>query len=413
MRPHILVIHRSRGPIAPYLERIDHTANVVTYVCAAQVRHRIPQHAAAEVVVFDGTEPVDDAVRALASRHGVPERIVAISETDLLTAAQLRSEFGIAGDPPAQALPFRDKLVMYERAAAAGVAVPAFADAPDSAAIVEFAQRYGFPVLVKPRLGAASRDILTLSSAADLADLPDLHAEPFLVQRFCPEETGTVDGVWTGTELGPWRCARYLHSCLDFATGENSLATIEIDDPALNEQLASFARAVLIALSAGVPTVFHCEFFLAPIDAPRLQLLEIAGRIPGGETTHLWREVHGYDLVGAALDIQMGRNPAARPLREGQVAGELLVRPALPPPCVVTATRLEVAPSHAPYHCAIPAVGQAITEATGYVDIGASFRFRADTSQAVAEAIRHTLSGFRMDCATDESAAAVAQPQRS
>ncbi|WP_067666285.1 ATP-grasp domain-containing protein [Nocardia miyunensis] len=413
MRPHILVIHRSRGPIAPYLERIDHTAHVVTYVCAAQVLHRVPRHAAAEVVVFDGAEPVDDAVRGLADRHGVPERIVAISETDLLTAAQLRSEFGIAGDLPAHALPFRDKLVMYQRAAAAGVAVPAFADATDTVAVSAFARRYGFPVLVKPRLGAASRDIVTLSSAADLVGMPDLHAEPFLAQRFCPDETGSIDGVWTGAELGSWRGSRYFHNCLDFATGENSWGTVEIDDPALAEQLESFASAVLTALSPGAPTVFHLELFLGPVSAPRLQLLEIAGRIPGAEATHLWREVHGYDLVGAALDIQMGRTPAARPLRAGQVAGQLLVRPPVPPPCVVTATRFEVAPAYAPYHHAIPAVGQVITETAGYVDIGASFRFRADTSQAVTEAILHTLSGFRMDCATDEFVTVAAQPQQS
>ncbi|WP_067694134.1 ATP-grasp domain-containing protein [Nocardia jejuensis] len=411
MRPHILVIHRSRGPIVAYLDHIDHTTNTVTYVCATQVLDRIPQHAATETVIFDDTEPVHDIVRTLITRHGIPERIVAISETDLLTAAQLRSEFGIAGDTPAHALPFRDKLVMYERATAAGIAVPAFADAPNATAISTFARRFGWPVLVKPRLGAASRDIVTLRHAAELANLPDLQDEPFLVQRLCPDETGSVDGVWTGTELGPWRGSRYLHSCLDFATGQNSWGTIDIDDQALNVKMADFACSVLTALSAGTPTVFHLELFLGPVNAPRLQLLEIAGRIPGAEATHLWREVHHYDLVGAALDIQMGRSPTAPPRGPGQLAGQLLVRPPLPPPCVVTATRLDVSPEYAPYHYAIPAVGQAITETSGYVGIGASFRFRADTSRAVADAIAHTASGFRIDCATTEFEKKAKYPQ--
>jgi hypothetical protein len=410
-RPHILVIHRSRGPIAPYRERIDHTVHTVTYVCAAQVLHRIPRHAAAEVVVFDGHEPVDDAVRGLIGRHGVPERLVAISETDLLTAARLRAEFGIAGDLPAHALPFRDKLVMYDTVAASGVPVPAFGDVHSVEDVAEFARRQGFPVLLKPRLGAASLGIVRLSAPADLAGLPDLHGEPFLVQRFCPDETGSIDGVWTGSELGPWRGSRYIHSCLDFANGEHSWGTVDIDDHSLNEQLATFASAVLTALSDGMPTVFHLELFLGPVDAPRLQLLEVAGRIPGAEATHLWREVHGYDLVGAALDIQMGRRPAARPLPDGPVAGQLLIRPRVRPPCVVTTARLDVAPDHAPYHTAIPAVGHAITETEGYVGIGASFRFRGDSSHIVATAIRSTLSGFRMDCATTEFTAELPEPQ--
>ncbi|MEV5652084.1 hypothetical protein AB0L57_27885 [Nocardia sp. NPDC052254] len=413
MRPHILVIHRSRGPMAPYLERIDHTANIVTYVCAAQVLHRIPHDAAVEVAVFDGTDPVDDAVRRLVDRHGVPERIVAISEADLLVAACLRSEFGIEGDLPAHTLPFRDKLVMYQRAVAAGVATPAFADAPAAAAISAFAREYGFPVVVKPRLGAGSRDIVALSTAGDLDDLPDLSSEPFLVQSFCPDDTGTVDGVWTGTELGPWRGTRYLHSSLDFADGANSWGSVDIDDPALNERLAAFASTVLTALSAGVPTVFHLELFLGQPGSPQLQLVEIGGRIPGAAFTHLWREVHGYDLVGAALDIQMGRAPDTRPLLPEQAAGQLLIRPPVSPPCVVTATRFEVARDHQPYHYAIPAVGQTITETVGYVDIGASFRFRGDTSASVIDAIRHTLSGFRMDCTTAEFTGSATRVQPS
>ena len=180
----------------------------------------------------------------------------------------------------------------------------------------------------------------------------------------------------------------------------------------MNGQLASFATEVLTALSAGVPTVFHLELFLGPADAPRLRLLEVAGRIPGAEATHLWHEVHGYDLVGAALDIQMGRRPVAGPPPGGPVAGQLLVRPRMAPPCVVTAARLDVMPQYAPYHSAIPAVGHVITESDGYVDIGASFRFRGDSSQIVTAALMCTLFGFRMDCATTEFTAELPEVQR-
>ena len=230
MRPHIIVIHRSRGPIAPYLDRIDHVANIVTYVCAAQVLHRIPAHEAAEVVVFDGAEPVDDAVRGLIDRHGVPKRLVAISETDLLTAAQLRAEFGIAGDLPAHALPFRDKLVMYATAAAAAVPVPAFAAATSVSDVSEFVQQQGYPALLKPRMGSASIGIVRLSAAADLAELPDLDSEPFLVQRFCPTrpdpsmESGRVPNLGPGGAPGT-STASWTSPAANIAGGQ-SISTI-------------------------------------------------------------------------------------------------------------------------------------------------------------------------------------------
>lgn len=398
MRQHIVVIHRSRGPLVPYFDCIDHSANVVTYVCAEQVLDRIPAYAAAEVLTSSSADDVASSVRDLASRHGVPHRIVAISEFDLLVAAQLREEFDIAGDRLDHVRAFRDKLLMCAKVAAAGVSLPAFADAPDRNAVLEFAAQHGVPLVVKPRYGATSRDVVVLTSVEELSLLPDLDAEPFLVQRFCPGETGSIDGVWTGTDLGPWRGTRYFHNCLDFENGENSWGTVDIDDVVLNESLADFARSVLSALSEGVPTVFHLELFHGPSGVPQLQFLEVAGRIPGAEFTHLWREVYHYDLVAAAVDIQMGRKPLPGPLPSGQRAGQLLVRPPVAPPCVVTAVFFAVAPAYSPYYSLVPQAGEVIREASGYVGVGASFRFRASSSAQVAAALLHTLAGFHMEC---------------
>ncbi|MEC3920359.1 ATP-grasp domain-containing protein [Nocardia sp. CDC160] len=398
MRPHILVIHRTRGPAVPYLDHIDHDMKAVTYICAENARDRVPVRAAAEVVTFQTEEGVPIAARELTNRHGLPERIVALDELDLLTAAALREIYDIDGDRLDHVLPFRDKLLMYTSVAGTGIAVPAFSAAPDPAAVLEFGARHSFPLIVKPRLGATSRDIRTLWSPEDVAELPDLDAEPFLVQQFCPGEIASINGVWTGSDLGPWRAARSFHTLLGFADSERSWGTVDIDDTELNVRLADFAHSVLATLSRSVPTVFHLELFLDPAGAPDLQLLEIACRIPEAETTHLWSEVYRYDLVGAALDIQLGYSPDASPLPVAHVAGQLLVRPAARPPCAVTAVHFEVAPEHEPYHSMIPRVGELITEQTGYAGVGASFRFCGRSSAQVFAALRATLAGFDLEC---------------
>ncbi|MGO4618216.1 acetyl-CoA carboxylase biotin carboxylase subunit family protein [Nocardia sp. 2YAB30] len=409
MQQHVTVIHRVRGVDVPYTERIDHGANLVTYVCARSVLDGIPTQAAAAVTVLDDMSLVPAAVRDLAARFGTPERIVAMHEYDLMTAAELRVEFDIPGDRPEYVMRFRDKLSMADTIAAQNVVIPAYSDAPDVRAVMEFAADQGFPLIVKPRLGGGSRDIIKLDSEADISELLDLSSEPFLVQRFCPDEVGAIDGVWTGTELGPWRGSQYLGTCLEFANNGTSLGYIEIDDPELIGPLATFAESVLSALSKGVPTVFHLEFFIGRDgDSPRIQFLEVAARACGGETTHMWREVHKYDLLGAAVDIQLGRTPATASLADGAVVAELLIHPPVTPPCTVVDVQWDVPHTHAPYHYSIPQVGSVITETFGYADIGAAFRFRGSSNAQVLESVRRTVKGFRMVCAPLDSPAGVA-----
>ncbi|MFC9897629.1 acetyl-CoA carboxylase biotin carboxylase subunit family protein [Nocardia sp. NPDC127579] len=400
------MIHRVRGVDVSYLERLDHESTAVTYVCAENAVAGIPGVSAAEVVPLQDMSEVGPVVLDLARRWGRPERIVALSEFDLLAAAELRAHFAIPGDRPDYVAPFRDKLVMGRQVVAAGVRAPEFAPAPNLAAVEEFAAVHGFPLIVKPRLGAGSRDVVKLDSIDDLAALPDLAAEPFLVQRFCPDEVGAVDGVWTGARLGPWRASRYVGTCLEFAASAPSLGYVEIDHPVLNSALAEFATTVLTALSPNTPSVFHLELFLGGSDtAPEPRFLEVAARVAGGETSHLWRELHGHDLFGTALDLQLGREPVIAPLLEGVVAGELLVHPPVSPPCTVLAARLDVPDANAPYYQSIPRPGSVISESFGYTGVGAAFRFHGASTAQVVASMRRTAERFVFECAPGAAAA--------
>lgn len=92
----------------------------------------------------------------------------------------------------------------------------------------------------------------------------------------------------------------------------------------------------------------------------------------------------------------MGHEVRATPLASTHLAGQLLVRPPLPPPCVVTEARFEVDPAHGPYYSFIPHPGDIITESSGYVDVGAVFRFRGGSSSQVSTALEHTLAGLHV-----------------
>ncbi|PMR58624.1 biotin carboxylase [Verrucosispora sp. ts21] len=405
MKPHILIIHRWRDHHAGYADYLDHDLHHVTYICTELATASVPAAASAVSIVAatDRLDLMSAAANGLIERFGRPERIIALNEGDLDTAAELRAQLAVAGDHPDQLAPFRDKLVMAQTVVAGGVAIPEFADAPDIEAVVRFADLHGWPVIVKPRRGTASRDVLRLNSVDDLVQLDRLAPEPRMVQTFCPDQVFHIDGLWTGSELGPWRASRYVNTCMEFAAGD-VLGSVEVDDPELLGPLGEFlARAC--AAFGDEPWVFHMEAFVGhrADGSIRINFLEAGSRVGGAEIPFVWREVHGVDLVEAAVHIQLGRRPIVRSIAGQRVGGWLLVPTPVPAPCRITVAELDLPPAEWPYARVIPDVGTVIPKAGGYEHVGARFRFSGAATDDVEKAIRRTAGQLWLECVPSQS----------
>jgi len=401
MTEHILVIHRWRDRYALYADYLDHGAYDVTYVTTEMGRRSVPAEAAAvrTVAATDDLDQVRAAAEELVERFGKPARVVACNEGDLDTAAQLRVHLGCPGQDPFALARFRDKLTMVRTVDAAGLSVPRYADAPDAAAVLDFADEHGWPLIVKPRRGTASRGVLRLDSVDDLGLLDRGPAEPRLVQTRCPDAIYHVDGLWTGSRLGPWRASRYVNTPVEFTIGE-ALGSVEVDDPALLGPLGEFTAAAAGALS-DQPWVFHLEVFVGtgPGGAPRLTFLEAGYRVGGAEIPSVWREVHGIDLMSAAVRIQLGQDPGLGPggPADGPVGGWLLVPTPVPAPCRVLSAELPDDPA-GPYARVVPEPGYLVPKVGGYEHVGARFRFAGAGTEQVEEAIAGTAARFRLRC---------------
>ncbi|BAJ28714.1 MULTISPECIES: biotin carboxylase [Kitasatospora] len=407
--PHILVIHRWRDHHARYEDYIDHRTHHVTYVTTGLGRESVPAAAAGTVTVRATDDPaeVSAAADTLAVRFGAPARVVALNEGDLETAADLRTRLGCPGQDPAGLAPFRDKLVMVRAVAAAGLRTPESADAPDPAAVKEFAQTHGWPLIVKPRRGTASRGVLRLDSPDDLPALEGLEPEDRIVQTYCGDPIYHVDGLWTGEALGPWRASRYVNTCAGFGAG-TALGSVEEDDPELLGPIGEFTAAAAEALGGRQPWVFHLEVFAGPADggagAVRVTFLEAGWRVGGAEIPFVWREVHGVDLMAAAAAVQLGRaprlpEPAPRP--GGRVGGWLLVSSPVPAPCTVTAVHGADRAEALAYAQVVPEPGYAMPRIGGYEHVGARFRFRGASTAEVRDAVTATAAAVRLECVPD------------
>jgi len=399
-RPHIVVLHRWRDSYARYDRYVDHDRCTVSYVTTEVGAAGVP--AAGQVALVAATDDaveVDAAIRGLARRHGAPRAIVALKEDDLLTAALLAHRWRIPGRSCAQLAPFRDKLMMARAVAAAGLPVPETAPAPDAAAVCRHGARHGWPVVVKPRIGSASEGV-RLVGPDDAHDLPYDGSASLLVQARHDDPVHHVDGVFDGTRLGPWRLSRYVDTCLGFREGR-PLGSVEQDDPSVLAAVGAFTAFVLRALTDR-PTVFHLELFLGRSDdgPPRCTFLEVGARVGGAEIPFVWRDVHGYDLMGAAFRIALGRSPGAapdRPGRPGEVAGWLLVPAPAQRPCRIEEATSMIGREPGPYAEVIPQAGDVLPAADAYYEhVGARFRFRGPDTRAVLAAVQVTARGARV-----------------
>ena len=394
---HVIVVNRWRERYAEYADYIDHRQHRVTYVSTELGLAAVPATAAGVAVVkaTDDLAEVTAAVDDLVRRYGVPERIVALKEDDLLVGAALREQWQVPGPQTDQLLPFRDKLVMVGRVARAGLAVPAFAPAPDAGSVLAFAATNGWPVIVKPTIGSSSFGVVRVDGPGDVSGLRFADG-PYLVQAFNPHSIHHVDGSCDGDTVSVIRTSRYLNNCMDFRGG-TVLGSVEESDPAIQRLVADFAGRVLRALTDR-PTVFHLEVFVDRT-AGTCAFLEIGARVGGAEIPLLWREVHGLDLVAVAFRDQLALPPLAiPPMRTDEVGGWLLVPAPERRPCRITEVTSMVGRSSGPYAEAVPEPGDVLPEADSYYEhVGGRFRFRGASTAAVEEAIQRTAATFRVE----------------
>lgn len=397
-RPHIVVLHRWRDRYARYDEYVDHDQCAVTYVTTDTGVEGVPAGAAeiAVTTMIDDAAQVAEHIERLAGRFGAPAAVVALKEDDLLTAAVLGRRWDCPGRTPQQLLPFRDKLVMAQQVAAAGLAVPATAAAPAPAAVRAHGGVHGWPVVVKPRVGSSSEGVRIIPGPDQAGALRFDPETPMLVQAHDSGVIHHVDGVFDGTRLGTWRVSRYVDTCLAFRDG-SPLGSVEQDDPRLRAAVEVFTTAVLRALT-DTPTVFHLEVFIDP-GTMRCTFLEIGARGGGAEIPFTWREVHGYDLMRAAFGIALGRAPQipAPDSFGAECAGWLLVPAPAQRPCQITEATSLVGGADGPYAESIPHAGDVLPAGDAYYEhVGARYRFRGPDSATVTSAVLAAASQVRV-----------------
>ena len=126
------------------------------------------------------------------------DRLVALDEFDMETAAALREHMRIPGMGRTLTSHFRDKLVMREEARKAGALVPDFTRVLVHEELTEWMERVPAPWVLKPRSEASAIGIKKMHGVEDVwrtvENLGDRQSF-FLLERFVPGDIFHVDSI--------------------------------------------------------------------------------------------------------------------------------------------------------------------------------------------------------------------------
>lgn len=212
----------------------------------------------------------DDVIERVSAwlRGRSVDRVLANWEPLVILAARMRERWGVPGMSVDAVRGFRDKQLMKERVAAAGLRVPRAHRIHTVSQAREAAERIGYPVVIKPISGAGSADTYRVASDAELdAALARMgHVVEASVEEYVEGEEYTFDTVCVaGTPLFE-NIARYLPKPLEARSHEwISPVVITVRDmyqPRLRPGV-QLGRDVLRALGMG-DGFTHMEWFLTP-----------------------------------------------------------------------------------------------------------------------------------------------------
>jgi formate-dependent phosphoribosylglycinamide formyltransferase (GAR transformylase) len=280
---------------------------------------------------------LEQAVRFVQQKVRV-DRLEAVVEAHVMAAARVRERCGIPGTSVKTTFLCRDKPAMKEALRAAGIPCAQSIGSADPAEIRDFAERVGFPLIVKPRDAAGASGTARVDSAQELtAALTAFGVDrgrSVAVEEFIEGHEGFYDTLTIDGRIVHEFVSHYYPNVLEAMRARwispQFVSTNRVDAAEGYGDLKAMARKVGQVL--GIETsATHMEWFYGP---KGLKFSEIGCRPPGVRAWDLYAVGNEFDIyrewamavVHSKTSQTLSRRYAAgvialRPDRDGHIAG--------------------------------------------------------------------------------------------
>jgi biotin carboxylase len=252
----------------------------------------------------DAGPPLMIDLVAFLARKVKPDRVVALEEFDVMTAALIREHFCLPGMSSSTAKTFRDKYRMAEAAKTVGIDLPEFVPLINPDDVREFMERVPPPWIVKPRSDVSAIGIRKVNEATEVWSLigemnerENLRerASYYLLAQFIPGEVFHVDSIVGEARVLFAGANRYGRPPLEVAHGGGAYVSRTVAHRSDNEKkLFALNRKLVKALKLDCGAA-HAEFIKSDVDG-KFYFLEIAARVGGAYIADVLEAASGLNL---------------------------------------------------------------------------------------------------------------------
>lgn len=392
-----LIINRWDDEFAGYHRFVDTSQIRLCYITTKAGLPWLDRDNACAISVLDDLNYADvlGAATAMSEQHGQFDRIVGLSEYDLLTAARLREVFAVPGDRPEFVSRFKDKVVMKQAVAAASIRTPRFIAGRELVTPDEAASRLGFPMILKPRIGASSEGVRKISNLIELREALAAHEMAgFELEEYIAGDIFHVDGLVRANEACFMSVSAYVNTCLGFALGE-PLGSVLLDPGPKKNAIVRFSVRCLAALGIS-DGVFHLE--LIEPAAGELVFLEVGLRCGGGEIPFIHQDLFSVNLPAESFRAALGVPPllAQREVTDPAGGGFVMIPEPAPFPSRVIRRSSLIGQIPGLYREILPPVGEVFDGNGGYEHIGGRFHLAGAGEEAMRAAVRSIFDQYEL-----------------
>jgi biotin carboxylase len=242
---------------------------------------------------------IPDIVKAVThlARSQKIDRIVALDEYDMETAATLREHLRVPGMGLTTMRYFRDKLAMRMRALDREVRVPDFVPVVNHEDIRYYLEHVAGPWVLKPRQEASAIGIRKIHSPDELWPMLEALGDKqsnFILERFVPGDVFHVDSVVSESEVVFANVSRYGKPPMNVAHGGVFTTYTVMRGGEADSSLRAINRDLIAALGL-VRGVAHAEFIQAHANG-EFYFLECAARVGGAYINEMVEAATGINL---------------------------------------------------------------------------------------------------------------------
>lgn len=294
------------------------------------LNERWPRDVLADVFAQRNEAPLEETIRTVSylARNVRFDRIVALDDFDVETAAALREHLRMPGMGDTTARHFRDKLAMRVKAQEASIPVPEFVHVLNYDQVREFMARVPPPWMNKPRSEASATGITKVENEAQLWELAQRQGDrqsSFLLEKYLPGDVYHVDSIVSERKV----VFASVNVCgkppFDVAHGGGIFTTSTVLRGSADEKALLELNERVLACMNLVRGVSHIEYIKGRDDG-RFYMLECAARVGGAHIAEMVEAASGINLWAewARIEVGGGKAPYALPPARDEYGGLLI-----------------------------------------------------------------------------------------